>query len=70
MADTVYTYEIVSVDKSQVISKIAQYGYHIFAVKIADNTVIQSDGVSADELKNMTSTTDYLYFYIKQRENK
>lgn len=67
MAETTYTYEIVSVDKGQVISKIAQYGYHIFAVKIADNSVIQSDEVSADELKAMTQTNDYLYFYIKQK---
>lgn len=68
MADANYTYSIMEVSREQVLSKIAQYKYHVFCVKIATNEVKQSSELSTDELIAMTATTEWLYFVVKRKE--
>lgn len=66
MAET-YSYSIVEISKEQVLSKIATYKYHVFAVNIATHEVKQTDTLTADELVNMVSGNEWLYFHIKEK---
>lgn len=70
MGEGVFTYSIVEVSREQVLTKIAQYGHYIHAVKISDESHIDCMEIPIKTLKQMTQGTEYLYFYVKKKEEK
>ena len=64
---TGFTYSIVEIAREQVLSKIASYKYAVFCVNIATREVVDTSKITVDELVRMVNTTEWLYFYVKEK---
>ena len=67
MADGTVTYSIMTVSNQSALTKIAEIDNDVFAVNVATHEVRKSAEVPANEWNDMSNSTEWLFFYIKER---